>query len=132
MKCVLSREYGNLQTLGRIVVFDGNKVKLQVLCLELPNLGNQKNISCVPEGKYEVHKIASMKFGKCFELQDVPGREGILIHKGNYNSDTKGCILPGMGFEDINNDGNLDVIESTHALTKMLNILPNSFTLYII
>jgi hypothetical protein len=132
MKVVLSRQYGNLQTLGRIVVFDGNKVKLQIACLELPNLDNRHEVSCIPEGKYEVHKVHSPKFGKCFQVVDVPERDNILFHAGNYASDTKGCILPGMAYEDINGDGNLDVIESKYALTKMLNILPDSFTLYII
>ena len=132
MKAVISREYTNVQTLGRMVVFDGAKVRLQILTLELPNLGNQKNVSCIPEGKYEVHLIYSPKFGKCFQIQDVPDRTEILIHKGNYNKDTHGCILVGMGHEDINGDGVLDVIESTHAFTKLMNIMPESFELYII
>jgi len=132
MKAVISREYTNFQTLGRMVVFDGYKVRLQILTLELPDLGNQKNISCIPEGEYEVHKIYSPKFGKCFHVQDVPGRSEILIHKGNYNKDTRGCILVGMGHADINEDGNLDVIESTHAMNKLLNIMPDEFKLYIL
>lgn len=132
MKAVISREYTNSQTLGRLVVFDGHKVRLQILTLELPDLGNQKNISCIPEGKYNVHLIYSPKFGKCFYVQDVPGRSEILIHKGNYNKDTHGCILVGMGHEDINGDGILDVIESTHAMNKLLNIMPDDFVLHII
>lgn len=132
MKAVLSREYTNVQTLGRIVIFEGNKVRLQIVTLELPWNGNQKNVSCIPEGKYEVHKVHSPKFGRCFEVQNVENRSAILFHAGNYKDDTEGCILPGMGYEDINDDGNLDVIQSKHALTKMLNILPDSFELYII
>jgi len=132
MKAVLSREYTPIQTLGRLVLFDGNKVRLQILTLELPDNGNQKNVSCIPEGKYEVHRIYSPKFGMCFHVQDVPGRSEILIHKGNYNKDTHGCILVGMGHEDINGDGVLDVIESTHALTKLLNIAPDVFELHVI
>ena len=30
------------------------------------------------------------------ELLDVPGRDQILIHAGNYVSDSKGCILVGL------------------------------------
>lgn len=132
MKAVLSRKYEQIQTLGRLVVFEGEKVRLQLCTLELPDNGNQKNVSCIPEGSYDVHLIYSPKFGKCYEVQNVPNRSEILIHKGNYNKDTRGCILPGMGFEDINGDGNLDVIESTHALTKLLNIAPEGFKLIII
>lgn len=133
MKAVLSREYGNIQTLGRLVLFEGNQVKLQLCTLELPDLGNQKNISCIPEGKYEVHRIYSPKFGKCFHVQEVPGRSEILIHKGNYNKDTHGCILVGMGHADINGDGIMDVIESTRAMDKLQNVITEDiFTLIII
>lgn len=139
MKAVLSRKYENSLTRGRLVVFDGEKVRLQILTLELPWNGNQRRVSCIPEGRYEVHKIYSPKFGNCFHLQDVPDRDGILIHKGNYASllsdypnDTSGCILPGMAFEDINSDGQVDIIQSTHALKSLLNIMPNEFMLHII
>ena len=133
MKAVLSREYNNLQTLGRMVLFEGSKVILQLYTLELPDLGNQKNISCIPEGEYEVHRIYSPKFGKCFHLQDVPGRSEILIHKGNYNKDTHGCILVGMDRADINGDGVTDVIESSLAMDKLQNVITEDiFTLIII
>ena len=133
MKAVLSREYNNLQTLGRLVLFEGSKIILQLYTLELPDLGNQQNISCIPEGEYEAHRIYSPKFGKCFHIQDVPGRSEILIHKGNYNKDTHGCILVGMGHADINEDGVMDVIESTRAMEKLQNaITTDQFELIII
>jgi len=133
MKAILSREYNNIQTLGRLVLFEGSKIKLQLYTLELPDLGNQQNISCIPEGEYEVHRIYSPKFGKCFHLQVVPGRTEILIHKGNYNKDTHGCILVGMGHADINGDGTMDVIESSLAMEKLQNVITEDiFTLIII
>lgn len=133
MKAVLSREYNNLQTLGRLVLFEGSKIILQLYTLELPDLGNQQNISCIPEGEYEVHRIYSPRFGKCFHIQDVPGRSEILIHKGNYNKDTHGCILVGMGHADINEDGVMDVIESTHAMERLQSVITEDiFELYII
>ncbi len=137
MKAVLSRRYGKNQTFGRLMVLEGEKVNTQVLSLELPWYGNQKSSSCIPEGKYEVHRIYSPKFGKCFHVLDVPDRTAILIHSGNYASlteitDTTGCILPGMAFEDINSDGNMDIIQSKHALNKLLDILPDEFELHIL
>ena len=133
MKVVISREYGKMQTLGSLVVFDGKEILLKVLTLELPDLGNQKNISCIPEGKYIVHRIYSPKFGNCFHLQDVPGRTAILIHRGNYTKDTRGCILVGMNHIDIDSDGLKDVSDSTTAMTKLLNtITGNVFDLHVI
>jgi len=88
--------------------------------LELPNLGNQKQISCIPEGEYDLNIYNSVKFGRCLIVKDVPGRDSILIHKGNYNSDTHGCILPGMGLADINADGSNDVTRSGAAMDIIL------------
>ena len=133
MKVVISREYGNMQTIGTLVVFDGKEVILKLLTLELPDLGNQQNISCIPEGKYEVRRIYSPKFGSCFHLQNVPGRTAILIHRGNYTKDTHGCILIGMNHIDLDSDGLKDVSDSTTAMNKLLNtITENVFELHVI
>ena len=133
MKVVISREYGNLQTLGSLIVFQGKEIVLKVLTLELPDLGNQKRISCIPEGKYKVHRIYSPKFGNCFHIQDVPERTGILIHKGNYTKDTSGCILVGMNHVDIDGDGAKDVSDSTTAMNKLLTVITeNVFELHVI
>ena len=37
------------------------------------------------------------EFAAAIEVADVPGRSAILIHPGNRASDTRGCILPGLG-----------------------------------
>jgi len=57
---------------------------------------NQKEISCIPEGCYIVKPHHSEKFGNCFKVLDVPNRSDILIHVGNTEKDTKGCILVGL------------------------------------
>jgi len=132
MKAVISRRYGNTSTRGRLVIFDGELLVSQFVTLELPDNGNQVNVSCIPEGRYDVAKIYSPRFGKCFHVLDVEGRIGILIHAGNYTRQTRGCILPGMSFYDIDADGVTDVIESMRALSRMLEILPEKFELHII
>jgi hypothetical protein len=68
-----------------------------VVCqtIELPWLGNQQNVSCIPEGRYELKKGMSQKRGLHIRLKDVPDREDILIHPGNEAArDLKGCIAP--------------------------------------
>lgn len=70
------------------------------LTLEKPWKDNQHDISSIPSGEYLVRKTIRIKFGLTFEVLQVPNRDGILIHKGNFSQDTHGCILLGESFED--------------------------------
>lgn len=132
MKVIISRQYGKNETQGGLYIFEGYKVLFHCVTLELPDNGNQQFTSCIPEGVYEVIKIDSPKRGMCFHVTNVPGRDSILIHKGNYTEDTQGCILPGQYFTDINDDGNIDVDESSNTLTQLLVLLPDNFKLYVL
>lgn len=136
MKAVISREYLKFATKGVLAIFDGSKLVTKVQTIELPDNGNQKNVSCIPEGKYEVIKIYSPSRGKCFHILNVKDRSEILIHIGNYVAggkiDSQGCILPGESFVDINGDGLIDIAESTRAMQKLLKYLPDKFELHII
>lgn len=52
---------------------------------------------CIPCGTYPVVMYPSARFKGMRPLVcNVPHRSGILIHEGNYPSDTSGCILVGM------------------------------------
>lgn len=66
----------------------------QIVCytLELPWRHNKLNISCIPAGTYPWIK----RDDGTILLQNTSPRTGILIHVGNYPSDTQGCILPGL------------------------------------
>lgn len=64
-------------------------------CIELPWRENRHQVSCVPEGRYVLLKRYSPHFQWHFELQDVPERDGILIHPANDAVlELKGCIAP--------------------------------------
>jgi hypothetical protein len=64
--------------------------------LELPWLQNTPGKSCIPTGSYRVLLTLSVRFGREMpRLIGVPKRTGILIHPGNTEEDTEGCILLG-------------------------------------
>lgn len=136
MKLLISRTYEPNFTLGSMFVLRGEVLVHRCKCIELPWLNNQRNVSCIPEGEYNVIKESHQTKGNVFRLLYVRGRSGILIHKGNYVAgyvkDSEGCILPGNYFDDINNDGNLDVAESTKAMDALWDIMPDKFKVVIL
>lgn len=95
MKIRLSRvsEY-NGATHGVLCFNDAPKI----LTLEDAWRMNEKNVSCIPEGKYKIKRVKSPKFGITFEVENVPERSSILFHSGNTAQDTEGCILVGQKY----------------------------------
>ena len=60
-------------------------------------LENVKGKSCIPDRVYTIRRTIFMKHGyETFEVTGVPNRSRILIHPGNTEEDTQGCILVGM------------------------------------
>ena len=130
--CIERNNYTSTQTLGRLYVYDeNNKLLFHCFTLELPWNNNQRNVSCIPNGTYNVIKHQSPKFKKSFWIKGVDGRSEILIHKGNFYSDIRGCVLVGSGLIDINGDNHPDVTSSTATISKMYKILPNQFEITI-
>ncbi len=84
----------------------GTPGKLDVigLCtIELPWNDNQHNISCIPIGEYDLEYYDSPEHGEVLRVLNVPDRDGVLMHSGNYagdeskgfKTDSKGCIIVG-------------------------------------
>jgi hypothetical protein len=117
------------QTTGVLNVVRNGVIVWQCHTLELPWLGNHRQISCIPTGSYNVKRRHSSKYGQHFHLVNVPNRDLILIHAGNFYHQTLGCILVGMDVKDIDKDGILDVSDSALAMRKLLELLPQEFTL---
>jgi hypothetical protein len=64
--------------------------------MELPQRGNQKDVSAIPRGAYKAQARLSDKNGPVLQLSGVPGgRDGIQVHSGNIPDHTIGCILLG-------------------------------------
>lgn len=115
------------QTLGELVY----KGQVIAKTLELPWLNNARFISCIQTGRYRTIRHSSPNYPKSFWLQNVPGRFEILIHHGNYNRNTRGCILVGRTWKDIDGDGLRDVTYSKPTMGKLHKMLPKEFTLVV-
>lgn len=71
--------------------------------IELPWRNNDRQISCIPQGRYLCRIYNSPKHGHVYLLNDVPNHDFVEIHAANYGGDRKlgykcdllGCI--GLG-----------------------------------
>ena len=91
MKLELIRTYNPDGVNGELLI-DGVKV---CNTIELPWKENQSRVSCIPEGRYELTKRYSLRFGWHLLVNNVVNRDYILIHA--YNDalkESKGCIAP--------------------------------------
>lgn len=86
--CIERFAYTPMGTFGRCYI-DGQ----ELFTVERPWLQNERSISCIPEGTYQCAPRRYNKGGyDAIEVQNVPNRSFILIHKGNTMHDLAGCI----------------------------------------
>lgn len=133
MKVVLNRllDTGK-ETLGKLTIHEELKECFSCKTLELSWKENKRNISCIPRGEYKVILRFSEKYGEHFLINEVEGRDFILIHAANYHTQLRGCIAVGKRYADINGDNELDVTSSRDTMESLLSILPDSFYITII
>lgn len=94
MELELIRTYFPNGTNGELRLAD-NKKGIICYTIELPWLVNKQSVSCIPEGRYELTKRYSPKFGHHLLVNEVKRRELILIHPANDAvKELKGCIAP--------------------------------------
>jgi len=105
---IIRNTFSDKSTIGELFIND------ERFCdtLENPWLDNQRNISCIPAGEYPVRlryprESATREYLHLL-VQDVPNRDYILFHRGNFPKDTRGCILVGQGTQqDVVNNSTL-------------------------
>ena len=134
MFAVLNRSFESVvQTLGYMYFYNDKGTQLlRAATLELPDRNNQTSISRIIAKTYWVEKRWSKKYGWHLHILDVDGRTLILIHFGNYYTQTRGCVLVGNNHrDDINRDGVRDVTVSRRTLGKIMKIVPYRFKLII-
>lgn len=134
MRILLKRIYRPTSTTGKGFVFnEKNELVFEFVTLELPWKDNERNISCIPEGEYLVKKMppTGKRKYQYFWVQDVPGRDSILWHPGNYTHQIRGCILPGESLADLDQDDIIDVTNTTATLKILTALMPVKFKLTI-
>ncbi len=85
---------------------------------------------CIPAGVYNCIPHNGNEWKNVWEVTNVPGRSDILIHAGNTDHDTLGCIVVGTGFGWIGTQQ--AVMQSLQALNMLRNTLPQTFILSIL
>ena len=120
MRLILKRLYLKTDyTIGKLYM-DG-KYFCDTLEDQVRDLTKERKIpgrTTIPAGVYEIVVNVSPRFKrKLPRLLDVPGFDGILIHRGNTAEDTAGCILVGENRE------RGKVINSTRYEVQLTGIL---------
>ena len=91
MELELLRTYYPEGTNG-IILTQGRRI---ICSIELPWKNNHAQVSCIPEGRYELEKRWSRKFHRHLQVMNVKDRKEILIHPANDAlHELKGCIAP--------------------------------------
>lgn len=93
----LERECLEERTLGKLYI--NNEFFCNTIEDKYRDLSKEKKVygeTCIPFGTYKVIINMSPKYGRLMpRLLDVPHFEGILIHSGNTEQDSAGCIICG-------------------------------------
>ena len=84
----------------------------------------------IPAGEYKCVPYSGTKYKNVYHVQNVPNRSAILIHWGNTEKDTEGCILLGGRVGEI--AGAPAVLDSRKCFERFRELIgQNEFTLVV-
>jgi hypothetical protein len=100
--------------------------------LELPDLDNHPQTSCIPKGTYVVKTINSPKHGNpTYQVMNVPRRSMVEIHSANFagsvvdgkKSQLLGCIALGKNIGSL--EGQKALLDSKKAMAEFMAFMNN-------
>lgn len=110
-------------TLGQLFIEDVTTDPIYTL----ENPEREKD-SRIPAGEYQCKPYSGTKYKDVYIVQNVPGRTAILIHWGNTEKDTLGCILIGNRLGQLN--GEPAVLQSKRCFERFRSLIgKNEFKL---
>lgn len=103
MKLKLVRDkFTDITTTGKLYI-DGQLFGFVLEDVVRPTGQKVRDKTAIPYGTYRITwekspRLSAQKGHDFYtpRLNAVPGFEGVLIHVGNYDRDTSGCLLPGL------------------------------------
>ncbi len=102
-----------------------------ILTLENPKRTVDKD-NRIPEGTYNCKPYSGTKYKDVYIVENVPNRSAILIHWGNTEKDTEGCILIGNKKGNVNSDNIPDILESKMCYLRFRSLVGKEpFTLIV-
>lgn len=120
MRLKLQRAFSNKQvTLGMLQILGLEHAPF--FTLENP-LRTSNTDNRIPAGVYKCRPYSGTKYKDVFEVQNVPNRSAILIHWGNFESDTEGCILVGDS-AGVSSGGKPAVLQSRVSFDRLKQLL---------
>jgi hypothetical protein len=120
MKILVERfDSGSNDTLGRVYI-DG---VLKCFSIEDEKRAVKvKGDTCIPTGTYKIGFYDSPSHGaKSLMIKDVPNFKYILIHTGNTEDDTCGCLIVGKRIGTLNNKR--AVLDSKTAFKEIYKLI---------
>lgn len=114
-------------TIGVLTIFETDHAPIYTL--ENPKRETKKD-DRIPAGIYKCVTYSGTKYKNVYHVENVPERSAILLHWGNTEKDTEGCILLGNRVGEI--AGSPAVLDSRNCFERFRELIgDNEFTLII-
>ena len=98
------------------------KVSKRLFCYTLEPHDRENGVnSSIPTGQYLCGAYSSIRHNTAYEVKNVTGRTKILIHPGNVDDETRGCILIGETLGKLK--GRSAVLNSGKTFSRLRELL---------